>query len=91
MQHNQDLLVKNEAAWGSKVRITAVSLDENKEAIAEKVNSKKWDKIQHLSLLSWDGEHKLLKDFSISGIPFIILVDKFGKINYQGHPSGIDL
>jgi len=44
-----------------------------------------------LTLGGWDGEHPLVKDFSISGIPFVCLVDKFGKINYVGHPSGVEL
>jgi len=33
----------------------------------------------------------LIKDYKIQGIPFVCLVDKFGKTNYIGHPSQIDL
>lgn len=85
------MLEKNEAAWGENVRIVAVSVDEDKALIAGRVNSKKWTKIQHLTLLGWNGDHLLIKDFAISGIPFVCLVNKFGKINYLGHPSSIDL
>ena len=77
--------------WAGKAKIVAVSVDDQKETIVQRVNSKKWDKIQHLTLGGWDGDHKLVKDFAISGIPFVALVDKFGKINYQGHPSQIPL
>jgi hypothetical protein len=91
MQHNQEMLEKNEAAWGTKVRITAVSVDDSKELVAQRIAQKKWTKIQHLTLNKWDGEHKLIKNFAISGIPFVCLVDKFGKINYTGHPSSINL
>ena len=91
MQHNQEMLEKNEAAWGENVRIVAVSVDDEKALIAGRVNSKKWTKIQHLTLLGWNGDHLLIKDFAISGIPFVCLVNKFGKINYLGHPSSIDL
>ena len=45
----------------------------------------------HLTLLGWKGEHGLIKDFKIQGIPFVCLVDKFGKINYVGHPMEIDI
>jgi len=33
----------------------------------------------------------LIQDFKISGIPFICLVDKWGKINFTGHPAEINL
>ena len=91
MQHNQEMLEKNEAVWGDNVRIVAVSVDEDKALIAGRVNSKKWTKIQHLTLLGWNGDHQLIKDFAITGIPFVCLVNKFGKINYLGHPSTINL
>jgi thiol-disulfide isomerase/thioredoxin len=91
MQHNQEMLVKNEAAWAGKVRITAVSVDDAKETVVGRVNGKGWNKIQHLTLNGWNGEHRLIKDFNISGIPFVCLVDKFGKINFIGHPSSINL
>jgi len=91
MQHNQEMLEKNEAVWGDKVRIVAVSVDEEKEVIATRVNSRKWTKIQHLTLLGWKGDHHLIKNFSITGIPFVCLVDKFGKIAFTGHPSSIKL
>lgn len=55
------------------------------------MNDKKWTNIQHLTLNGWNGDHKLIKDFGINGIPFVCLVDKFGKINYKGHPSQINL
>lgn len=68
-----------------------MSVDDQKETVVQRVTSRKWEKIQHLTLNGWDGEHKLIKDFSVTGIPFVALVDKFGKINYQGHPSQINL
>lgn len=52
---------------------------------------KKWDKITHLTFPGWNKDHPLIKEFKIQGIPFVCLVDKFGKINYIGHPNQIDL
>ena len=44
-----------------------------------------------MTLLGWKGDHGLIKDYKIQGIPFVCLVDKFGKTNYIGHPSQINL
>ena len=41
--------------------------------------------------MKWDADHKLIRDFSIKGIPFVCLVDMKGKINVIGHPSQVDL
>lgn len=90
MQHNQEMLEKN-PAWSGKARIVAVSVDDQKPVVVTRVNTKGWTKVEHLTLNGWDNDHKLIKDFAISGIPFVCLVDKWGKINYMGHPSSIDL
>lgn len=68
-----------------------MSVDDSKEVIKKRIETKKWDKVVHLTLEGWNGEHKLIQDFSIQGIPFVCLVDKFGKINYKGHPMQINL
>jgi len=68
-----------------------VSVDDNKENIVKRIQEKGWTRIQHLTLNGWDGDHKLVKDYAISGIPFVCLVDKFGKIRFQGHPSSLNL
>jgi hypothetical protein len=41
--------------------------------------------------LGWDSSHPLISDFNIQGIPFVFLVDKYGFINFLGHPSEINL
>lgn len=91
MAHNQEMLEKNAETWKDRVRIVGVSVDDSKDIIKERVESKKWDRVVHLTLLGWQGEHALIKDFKVQGIPFVCLVDKFGKINYAGHPMGINL
>ena len=91
MAHNQKMLEKYSEKWKENVRIVGVSVDDSKEVIKSRVESKKWDKIIHLTLLGWKNQHSLIKDFKIQGIPFICLVNKFGKIDYAGHPMQIDL
>lgn len=66
-------------------------MDEDKEVIKNRVNAKKWHKVEHLTLLGWRNDHAIIKDFKIQGIPFVCLVDRAGKINYIGHPKQIDL
>jgi len=85
------MLEKNEGIWGDKVRIIGVSVDEEKEVIQQRVTNKKWEKITHLTLLGWKKDHPLIQEFKVSGIPFVCLVSKWGKINYVGHPSQINL
>jgi hypothetical protein len=91
MQQNQDMLNKNAEKWKDNVRIVAVSVDDQKEAIVKRVNNRGWNKIEHLTLLDWKHDHPLISDFEIQGIPTIILVDKEGNINLIGHPSGLNL
>ncbi len=85
------MLEKNQEKWKNKVRIVAVSVDEDKEVIKQRVNTKGWNKIEHLTLLGWKGDHPLIQNFNIQGIPFVCLVNKEGKIDYIGHPSKINL
>jgi hypothetical protein len=91
MQHNQDMLNKNAEKWKENVRIVAVSVDDQKEVIVNRINTRGWTKIEHLTLLGWKHDHPLISDFEIQGIPFVFLVDKEGKINFIGHPSEINL
>lgn len=91
MQHNQEMLVKNKEQWAGKARIVAVSVDQDKPTIVNRVNSKKWTDIIHLTLLGWKGEHPLIQDFRVQGIPFVCLVDTHGKIDFLGHPSQVKL
>lgn len=83
------MLTKNQ--WGDKVRIVGVSVDDDFEVVRNRVETKGWQSVEHLGLEGWKGDHALIKDFSISGIPFVCLVDTKGCINYVGHPSSISL
>lgn len=74
-----------------KVRIVAVSVDEDREGVLKRIEERKWFKIIHFKLNGWDKDNKLIKHFAIRGNPFVCLVDKNGVINYVGHPSTISL
>lgn len=47
MQHNQDMIIKNEKLWDGKVRIVGLSMDESIEDAKNRVSERKWDKIEH--------------------------------------------
>ena len=51
MQHNQDILVKNEKKWQDKARIIGISLDNNEVALKNHIKTKKWDKVVHYQRL----------------------------------------
>lgn len=85
------MLEKNAEKWGDKVRIVAVSVDEDREGVIKRIEERKWSKIIHYKLNGWDKTNKLIKHFAIRGIPFVCLVDSNGVINYVGHPSTIPL
>lgn len=70
-----------------QVKIIAVSVDEDKQEVAKRITDRKWEKIIHYKLNGWDGDHPIIKDFDIKGIPFVALVDTNGTLNYIGHPS----
>lgn len=44
-----------------------------------------------MTLGGWKHDHSLIKAFSVSGIPFVVLVDTNGQIAFSGHPSSINL
>jgi len=66
-------------------------LDEDRELLINRVNSKNWYRMQHLSLGGYDCDHKLIKDFKVKSIPFVVLVDQKGKIRFKGNPLQINI
>lgn len=63
-------------------------MDDDNESVTERVNNKKWKSIEHYRFeKGWDEENDLIKYLQLRGIPFVILINKWGKIIYLGHPS----
>lgn len=55
MDHNQKMLTDNEQKWKDKVRIVGVSVDDDVNDIKQRVDSKGWNRIQHLTLKGWNN------------------------------------
>ncbi len=82
------MLLKNKEAWKNNVRIIGINVDDEDEQVIKRVKNKKWFDIEHFKIATgWDADHEMMQKFKISGIPFVILLDKDAKINYLGHPS----
>jgi len=48
MAHNQEMIVKNKAHWGDKVRIIGISIDETLEVVIKHVTPRGWTDVEHL-------------------------------------------
>jgi hypothetical protein len=76
MQHNQEMLEKNEN-WKGKVEIVGLSVDDELADVTKRIEEKKWTSINHYRFTKgWDGENFTLKAFKLRGIPFVALLDK---------------
>ena len=48
--------------------------------------------LHHLNTNGWNKKKDpVLENFAIEGVPFVVLVDKFGKVDYEGDPNHLSL
>jgi len=83
MQHNEDMLAKNGAKWGEKVKIVCVSIDQTAEAVVKHVEAKGWERPHHYHRAKSDCSQV----YSVNGVPCVMLIDTKGKIVFKGHPA----
>ena len=83
MAHNQEMLEKNKDAWGGKVRIVGVSIDQSKEKMVSHVNDKKWNSVEHY----FRSKSDCSEVYGVSGVPHVILIDTKGRMVFKGHPA----
>lgn len=79
------MLEKRAADWGDKVRIIGLSVDQDMDALKNRIEDKKWLKVEHYNVKN--GVCTASQDHGIRGIPHVVLVDTHGKIVFKGHPS----
>lgn len=87
MAHNQEMLEKRGQEWGSDVRIIGISIDQDKNKLKSHVNDKKWTSVEHYHRAG----SKCSEQYSVNGVPHVMLVDKTGTIVFKGHPASRDL
>jgi hypothetical protein len=73
------------------VRTVAVNVEEKREDAVNSISEHQWKSMQHLTILGWDKTNQLLENFAIEGVPFVVLVDKFGKVDFEGDPNHLNL
>ena len=79
------MLAQNKTRWGENVRIIGLSIDNDMEALKDKIKLKKWTDVEHYNVKL--GVCEADKEYGLGGVPHIVLVDKTGKIVFKGHPS----
>jgi len=85
MAHNQKMLEEHGEKWGGKVRIMGLSIDGDAATVKSHVENKKWTAVEHYHIRN--GKCTADKEYGISGVPHVALVDANGKIVFKGHPA----
>lgn len=85
MAHNQEMLEKNKDAWGDKVRILGLSIDQDPEKLKSHVEAKGWGSVEHY--WSRNGKNDASTLYGVQGVPHCLLVDTSGNIVFVGHPA----
>ena len=83
------MLEHNKSTWGDKVRIIGLSIDNSVSAIQSHVTNKGWTNVEHYHIRN--GKCTADKEFGVTGVPTVVLVDTNGKIVFIGHPMERDL
>ena len=73
------------------MRLICLSVDDEKESVSTRLKDKGWTIGEMYCTKGWDAEHDAIKYFNVKGIPKILIVDKEGRIEYDGHPSKVPL
>lgn len=95
MNHVESVLSKKKAAWGDRVSLVAVNVNENPADVIEKFSKQfGWRSFSHMyggdkDANDWDAP--ILKQLQASGIPLAILIDADGTMIWRGHPESIDV
>ena len=84
------LLSKNEKSWEGKVKLATICMDEDSSKSLSKIKEKGWEGVDNY-ILPGSWEHHLPELYGFKGIPFVLLVNAQGRIEYAGHPSEIDI
>lgn len=84
MAHLNNMWKKNEAEWAGKVRIFALSCDDQATLAHRHIKQRKWTDVDQFHV---GFEHPMVVAFDVEGVPQTVLVDKRGKIVFIDHPN----
>jgi len=77
------MLDKRGAEWGDKVKIICISIDQTADAVVKHCDAKGWNSPIHYHR----AESDCSKQYSVSGVPNVMLIDTNGTIVFKGHPA----
>ncbi len=93
MGDNQAAMVAHKDAWRDKATILALSIDDTPEIAREHIEKNGWTAIRNY--FSSEGgaawESDAVKMYGVLGIPTAFLIDRDGKIAWQGNPGHADV
>lgn len=78
-------------AWGGKVELIALSIDNTAEAASKHLDTKGWNRTTNM--WAGDGGFKAAAPtaYGIRGIPAVFVIDAEGKVAASGHPASLDI
>jgi thiol-disulfide isomerase/thioredoxin len=78
-------------AWGDRVAVVPLSIDDTLEAVRRHVDQRGWTNTFNV----WAGEGGWRSDparvFRVSGVPTTYIIDAQGKIIVAGHPAALNI
>jgi len=77
------MIKKNKDVWGENVKIIGISIDQTKEAVAKHIEDKDWKRPKHY----WRAKSDCSQQYSVNGVPNVMIIDKKGTIVFKGHPA----
>lgn len=77
------MLEEHGDAWGDKVKIIGLSIDQSADTVKKHIEAKGWNKPIHY----WRSKSDCSDVYSVRGVPHVMLIDTHGKIAFKGHPA----
>ena len=85
MAEVQKMLNENNKKWGDKVRVMALSVDQDQPKLRAYIEEKKLNNIEHYNVRY--KECKAMQFFGVKQIPLCVLLNKEGKLVFTGRPN----
>lgn len=87
MEKLDKVVAEKKEAWGERVAVLAVSLDENKDVVAPHFEKKGWSSLGQY----WDEGAVAGRKYGVRTIPMALLIDQEGEIVWKGNPGRYDV
>lgn len=85
--------MESNAEWEGKVKFIAISMDDEQEHWKRRIMEENLqNKMQHYRFIrGWDEEGPVLRALNLEELPYILIINKYRKITYRGHPQDTDV